>query len=78
MGRNKSAADTLLRQWHMLRTFPRHPRRISVREIRVSLDVAGFELAAWKLPEAAVTLVGGALTYQIFVIPPDYGGEHAD
>ena len=46
MGRNKSAADTLLRQWHMLRAIPRHPRRISVREIRASLDVAGFSVTA--------------------------------
>lgn len=42
MGRNKSTADTLLRQWHMLRAIPRHPRRISVREIQASLAVAGF------------------------------------
>jgi predicted DNA-binding transcriptional regulator YafY len=46
MGRNKSAADTLLRQWHMLRAIPRHPRRISVREIQASLDVAGFSVTA--------------------------------
>lgn len=42
MGRNTSAADTLLRQWHMLRAIPRHPRRIGVREIQASLDVEGF------------------------------------
>jgi len=46
MGRNKSAADTLLRQWHMLRAIPRHPRRIGVKEIRASLDVAGFNVTA--------------------------------
>jgi predicted DNA-binding transcriptional regulator YafY len=46
MGRNTSAADTLLRQWHMLRAIPRHPRRIGVREIQASLDVAGFGVTA--------------------------------
>src|SRR5690242_1770605 len=46
MGRNKSAADTLLRQWHMLRAIPRHPRRIGVREIQASLDVEGFGVTA--------------------------------
>jgi predicted DNA-binding transcriptional regulator YafY len=46
MGRNKSAADTLLRQWHMVRAIPRHPRRIGVREIQASLDVAGFGVTA--------------------------------
>ena len=46
MGRNKSAADTLLRQWHMLRAVPRHPRRITVGEIKQSLDAAGFEVSS--------------------------------
>lgn len=46
MGRNTSAADTVLRQWHMLRAIPRHPRVIGVREIQASLDVAGFGVTA--------------------------------
>ena len=44
MGKNKSTADTLLRQWHMLRAIPRHPRRIGVPDLRSHLDNAGFSV----------------------------------
>jgi predicted DNA-binding transcriptional regulator YafY len=46
VGKNKSAADTLLRQWHMLRAIPRYPTRISVREIRARLETAGYAVTA--------------------------------
>jgi predicted DNA-binding transcriptional regulator YafY len=46
MGKNKSAADTLLRQWHMLRVIPRHPRRITVREIQARLEAESFAVTA--------------------------------
>jgi predicted DNA-binding transcriptional regulator YafY len=46
MARNDQAGDTLLRQWHMLRAIPRHPRRIGVRELQASLDAAGFGVSA--------------------------------
>ena len=42
MGKNKSAADTLLRQWHMLRAIPRYPRKVDVSQIKRTLDAAGF------------------------------------
>lgn len=44
MGRNVSAADTLLRQWHMLKALPRHPRRVTTGELRASLEAAGFRV----------------------------------
>lgn len=46
MGRNVSGAETLLRQWHMLRAVPRHPRRIGVPEIRSRLAANGFRVSA--------------------------------
>lgn len=36
--------DALFRHWHMLRLMPRHPRKISVQEIRQELERAGFEI----------------------------------
>jgi len=44
MGKNASAADTLLRQWHMLRALPRQPRCATTAEIRRSLETAGFSV----------------------------------
>lgn len=44
MGKNVSAADTLLRQWHMLKALPRHPRRATTAEIRRSLETAGYHV----------------------------------
>lgn len=38
--------ETLLRQWHMLRAVPRHPRRIAVADLKVMLDSAGFVVTA--------------------------------
>ena len=34
--------DTLMRHWRMLREVPRHPRKISVAELRQRLAAAGF------------------------------------
>jgi predicted DNA-binding transcriptional regulator YafY len=56
VGRNKSAADTLLRQWHMLRTVPRHPRRIGVSEIKQLLDAAAFEISARTIQRDLIEL----------------------
>lgn len=36
------ALDTLQRQWQMLRMVPRHPRKISGRELTARLDSAGY------------------------------------
>lgn len=36
-------ADTISRQWHMLRIVPRTPRRITVQELRQCLKGEGFE-----------------------------------
>jgi len=44
----------------------------------INVRFAGFELAAWKFPKAAVTLVEWPLANQVFVIPPDYGRKYAD
>src|ERR1700730_10206168 len=46
VGRNKSAPDTLLRQWHMLREVPRYPHKIAVSELRGRLEAAGFDVTA--------------------------------
>ena len=35
-------SDTLLRQWTMLRHIPRHPRRISVHDLRAHLAEQGY------------------------------------
>ena len=43
MGKNQSAADTLLRQWHLLRSIPRHPRRIGARICAVFWRSAGYQ-----------------------------------
>jgi len=45
MGANKSAGDTLLRQWHMLRAIPRHPSKIEASAIQAKLAVAGYEVS---------------------------------
>ena len=45
MARSDQAGDTLLRQWHMLRAIPRHPRRVGVRELKSSLVTAGFDVS---------------------------------
>lgn len=44
MGKNISAADTLLRQWHMLKSLPRHPRRVTTAEFRRNLEIAGYHV----------------------------------
>lgn len=44
MGANKSGADTLLRQWHMLRQVPRYPQKVEVSDLRARLAAAGFEV----------------------------------
>jgi predicted DNA-binding transcriptional regulator YafY len=46
MGRTKSGADTLLRQWHMLREVPRYPHKIAVSALRGRLEAAGFDVTA--------------------------------
>ena len=56
MGRNKSGADTLLRQWHMLRVVPRHPRKVAVSEIRKSLAIGGFDVSARTIQRDLVEL----------------------
>ena len=56
MGKNKSAADTLLRQWHMLRRVPRHPRKATVSEIGATLSTAGFEVSARTLQRDLIEL----------------------
>jgi predicted DNA-binding transcriptional regulator YafY len=45
MGANKSAGDTLLRQWHMLRAIPRHPAKIEAATVKRKLDVAGYAVS---------------------------------
>ncbi len=56
MSRNKSAADTVLRQWAMLRALPRHPRQISVPELRARLDAAGHAVTARTLQRDLIEL----------------------
>lgn len=56
MSRNQSAADTVLRQWTMLRALPRHPRRISVPELRARLDAAGHAVTARTLQRDLIEL----------------------
>jgi predicted DNA-binding transcriptional regulator YafY len=36
--------DALFRQWHMLRLVPRYPQKITVQDIRHSLEGEGFEI----------------------------------
>jgi predicted DNA-binding transcriptional regulator YafY len=36
--------DTLFRQWHMLRLVPRHPSKITVQDVRRSLEREGFTI----------------------------------
>ncbi len=45
MGSNKSAGDTLLRQWHMLRAIPRYPGKIEASAVQTKLEVAGYEVS---------------------------------
>lgn len=56
MGRNKSGADTLLRQWHMLRAIPRQPRKVAVSEIKDSLATDGFEVSARTIQRDLIEL----------------------
>ena len=56
MGKNKSAADTLLRQWHLLRAIPRYPRRIGVPELHSLLETAGFSVTVRTLQRDLIEL----------------------
>ena len=56
MGKNQSAADTLLRQWHLLRAIPRYPRRIGVPELRGLLETAGFGVTARTIQRDLIEL----------------------
>lgn len=56
MGKNKSAADTLLRQWHTLRAIPRHPAKIEVNKLRTILDTAGFQVTARTIQRDLIEL----------------------
>lgn len=42
MGANASGADTLLRQWQMLRAIPRYPAKTAATALRERLENAGF------------------------------------
>ena len=56
MARHGSAKATLMRQWHMLREIPRHPRRISVAEIKNRLDSAGYSVTTRSIQRDLIDL----------------------
>jgi predicted DNA-binding transcriptional regulator YafY len=58
MGANKSAGDTLLRQWHMLRAIPRHPIKVEASAIQSRLETAGYSVSKRTVERDLVELSG--------------------
>jgi len=51
-------SSTLLRQWTMLRMIPRHPRKITVSQLKSQLDAQGYETTERTLQRDLVALSG--------------------
>ncbi len=45
MAKNSSGVAAMVRQWHLLRTIPKYPRKISVTEIAAQMSEDGYPVS---------------------------------